>query len=332
MYTSKFNSLNSGKLAKQRKGRLYTCGFRTGRLAQLLFDDFLTGNIDLSTEDHDIPRFSKEANNATSDDVLYFGGNYLDWCVQYFPGKILVQNGESVGDPTGPNIVMISSQPTSERNIYVPFISVVFVGQIPPDMWPTLTLEGFARPQNSGKHFLVYATSHCVSFREEVALALSQLGVIHHGQCRPKSDHGYENFTQLPDAGEYDWSTNYRLYRNYRFCLVLENERRLGYITEKILMAFLGGCVPIWYGTTEIWDMFHPDTFLYVNLSDPASVKTLVQRVEELERNASAYQAMFQHALLANGKVTLEKYFSLDESIGNGRLKHEIRVMMGLED
>ena len=30
----------------------------------------------------------------------------------------------------------------------------------------------------------------------------------------------------------------------FRFCFVLENRRHEGYITEKIINAFLGGCIP----------------------------------------------------------------------------------------
>ena len=41
------------------------------------------------------------------------------------------------------------------------------------------------------------------------------------------------------------WKTmNKDAFRHYRFCLVLENHYLEGYITEKIMNAFGGGCIP----------------------------------------------------------------------------------------
>jgi hypothetical protein len=97
-------------------------------------------------------------------------------------------------------------------------------------------------------------------------------------------------------------------------------------------MAFMAGCVPIWYGTTDVWDIFHKDAFLFVDAENPEAINELVGKVRYLEENATAYNEMFQYPLLANGNATLEKYFSLDDSIGHGHLKHKIRMMMGLED
>jgi hypothetical protein len=37
----------------------------------------------------------------------------------------------------------------------------------------------------------------------------------------------------------------------------MENKRANGYITEKILNTFLAGCIPIYYGTTEILNIFN---------------------------------------------------------------------------
>jgi hypothetical protein len=39
---------------------------------------------------------------------------------------------------------------------------------------------------------------------------------------------------------------------------------------------------------------------------------------------------MLNEPILAQGKDTIEKYFSWDETVGNGMLKMRIRNMMGL--
>jgi hypothetical protein len=165
-----------------------------------------------------------------------------------------------------------------------------------------------------------------------VAETLSRVGLIHYGICVPTNLS--ENFTQLPSdhLGHSTWVENHKLFQDYRFCLVLENKLQAGYITEKILMAFLGGCIPIWYGTTEIFEIFNRQAFLYLNGTASAAIEVLVRRVEELERDPGAYSAMIQQPILADGNITLQKYFSFEDAIGQGVLKHEIRVKMGLED
>ena len=52
--------------------------------------------------------------------------------------------------------------------------------------------------------------------------------------------------------------------------------------------------------------------------------------VQFLEQNPSEYDKMLNEPILAQGKDTIEKYFSWDETVGNGMLKMRIRKMMGL--
>jgi hypothetical protein len=42
------------------------------------------------------------------------------------------------------------------------------------------------------------------------------------------------------------------------------------------------------------------------------------------------YDKMLNEPILAHGQETLEKYFSWDETVGNGSLKSRIRQMVGL--
>lgn len=57
---------------------------------------------------------------------------------------------------------------------------------------------------------------------------------------------------------------NYQLYHDYKYCLVMENRALEGYMTEKLANAFLGGCLPIYYGTKEVFDVFHEDAFTFL--------------------------------------------------------------------
>mmetsp|Transcript_14989 Transcript_14989/g.15168 ORF Transcript_14989/g.15168 Transcript_14989/m.15168 type:complete len:147 (-) Transcript_14989:192-632(-) len=121
---------------------------------------------------------------------------------------------------------------------------------------------------------------------------------------------------------------NRNLYHEYRFALVMENSNADGYISEKILNAFLAGSIPIWFGTTDIFAIFNPDAFIYYDIDNP---QPALDRVAYLEQNRTAYRSMLSKPILADGERSLEQWFSFSDDIGNGILKRRIRSMLGYE-
>jgi hypothetical protein len=97
------------------------------------------------------------------------------------------------------------------------------------------------------------------------------------------------------------------------------------YITEKILNAFLGGAVPVYYGTTKIFELFNKDAFVYYDPGDPDKA---LKRIEFLDSNPKEYAAVLAQPIFAEG--ALEKYFSLRDSIGGGMIKRQIRAMLAV--
>ena len=55
-----------------------------------------------------------------------------------------------------------------------------------------------------------------------------------------------------------------------------------------------------------------------------------LSQIHFYEQNPLEYDKMLNEPILAHGQETLEKYFSWDETVGNGRLKSRIRQMVGL--
>ena len=53
-------------------------------------------------------------------------------------------------------------------------------------------------------------------------------------------------------------------------------------------------------------------------------------QIQYYEQNPPEYEKMLNEPILANGQETIEKYFSWDETVGNGILKARIRDMMRL--
>ncbi|HSX26993.1 MAG TPA: glycosyltransferase family 10 [Chlamydiales bacterium] len=67
--------------------------------------------------------------------------------------------------------------------------------------------------------------------------------------------------------GTYNWKgtihNKWETLKNYRFCFCYENmQNQLGYITEKIFDCFIAGCVPIYWGASNITDYVPADCFI----------------------------------------------------------------------
>ena len=122
------------------------------------------------------------------------------------------------------------------------------------------------------------------------------------------------------------------MYWSYRFCVVMEHEEsHPSYITEKILMAFAGGCVPIYHGPELIFEIFNRKAFVFYNISSP---QESLDTIRLLESDEVMYSKMMEQPIVANGNETLQKYFSFgDERFGNGgpaTCKEGMREQLGL--
>eukprot|EP00591_Stephanopyxis_turris_P006858 CAMPEP_0195518564 /NCGR_PEP_ID=MMETSP0794_2-20130614/13160_1 /TAXON_ID=515487 /ORGANISM="Stephanopyxis turris, Strain CCMP 815" /LENGTH=429 /DNA_ID=CAMNT_0040647555 /DNA_START=68 /DNA_END=1357 /DNA_ORIENTATION=+ len=302
--------------------------------------------------------------SATKDDLLVFQMHqYCEVDPIKFPGKVLYINGEyydihpnhrlnTDGDlttnylPNDSRSYVLGPHNDTDRSIRVTYMQM---RTLYPRVKRELLFDPSKRPFNTKKHFLLYTSSHYVEYRERAADALSKIGVIHTGgkcegnykksawdqkgpvQCVP---HDYNNtrIQPAPESSEFNGNvtfmhgSNERFFHNYRFGLILENINSPGYVSEKLLNAFLSGTVPIWYGSTEIFDIFNKKAFIYYNVENP---KPALEYIAYLEENPEAYEKVLAQPILADGERTIEKYFSFSDDVGGGQLKKRIRQMMG---
>ena len=112
------------------------------------------------------------------------------------------------------------------------------------------------------EHFLtIYINSHCIGFREDafvrIAIAFKENIVYNGGKCNGTKVSNHLLHKKLEDVRNIKTYSGHKrslhfqnkdINKNFRFCLVMENMKVDGYISEKILNAFLGGCIPIYYG------------------------------------------------------------------------------------
>ena len=324
------------RIPKKSPHHVFWCGYSN------IFDQF---QFNVGTNLFPEVNISKLQNNSSLDpnDILLYS---CGPCVMtgkdmttVFPGKVLTFNGEAS--------VSKCIQPTKDNNIFS--VSPVDHGHLkklqhsPHAYFASMHLQSLAYKwqnkiyyphlfprENTRERFLVYAASNCVSYREIAFAKLSRIGRVEYaGHCQ--GDHRYGNNANIIAApraggGNRKWMQNNLYFTPYRFALVMENDNAPGYITEKILNAFLAGCIPIYYGTEEVFDVFNKDAFIYWDISNP---EPSLEKIAFLEKNATAYDEMLNQPILAHGEETIAKHFSWSDQIGGGMLKWEIREMLG---
>lgn len=319
--------INKNNKSASRSPRVFVCGFDLWNFSANLFGDLAFAG-----------RF-ESASDALPSDVLLQGG-LNGPCSSSpdssFPGRILYIHSESRtgGDAEkqlwNERFFKIGPSDSSERSLPIVSFGAIFFASATTKEQRTWIIDP-ARKQKSTYVWdaAVYVVNQCRTFRNEAAIELSEAldMKIHQNPKCPKRN---SNFVSIPKeiwTGRNAYYENWKLYRKYKYCLVFENTATSNYVTEKIFMAFMGGCIPIYWGTRDIFDIFNAKAFVYYNKDNPEQA---LQEIKLLQDDDLAYQEKVQAPILAHGNETIEKYLSLADGIGNGSLKHQIRSMMGL--
>ena len=319
----------------ESKKILFVCGWRYQGLESSLFPEFVPNSLGKKTP-------------STSDSLLLLGiyGTCLSrktysrlsvkWIRKNWKGKVLVVNAENVAEKPirmPETLFRIGMFPESDRSVYVLYMAIFLISFTSRIEWNQLFYHSL-KPQSTRDHFCIYMVKHPVDFREVAVdeISSSIKPVDQWGECGGKNGTLLNNVVGTPRYNELhpaSWMDNARVFRQYRFCMVMENSVARGYITEKMINAFLGGCIPIYYGTEEIFDIFNRNAFVFYDVSNPLPA---LERIRYLEENETAFlQVARDEPILAQGNLTVEKYFSLADGVGNGTLKRKIRALLGLD-
>jgi GR25 family glycosyltransferase involved in LPS biosynthesis len=86
--------------------------------------------------------------------------------------------------------------------------------------------------------------------------------------------------------------------KKYKFCLCYENESSDGYITEKLLHAKAAGCIPIYWGASDVAKDFDPKGFLHIK--DPSE---LLERVKEIDQDDEKWRQIASVPALTKEKA-----------------------------
>ncbi len=97
-----------------------------------------------------------------------------------------------------------------------------------------------------------------------------RIKIIKFFEKKPDSDldvYGYQHCDSrlyrgsIPGSHSGDEKSN--MLKNYKFCICFENSTHFqGYITEKIFACFQAGCIPVYWGATNVTDYIPKDCFI----------------------------------------------------------------------
>jgi len=286
------------------KRRVFMCGYNISPFIAAVLPDF-----------KQVPFNSSSVSSMTFRDILAIGMHGFCPGAEVFPGKVMYLNGESsIGQMVHGSYYLGSVVTPSEK--YRQFYYVTYAAVQIMDNLENLLGE---RRRGESSRFLLYLQNHCVPEREEAFRLLSAVGrVSAGGRC-----HGdLTDYDELAKDGK-GWDAAYRMYDEFKFGLVMENANVTGYVTEKILNAFLGGAVPIYSGTTDVFKIFNKDAFLFYDPHDPQAT---VSKVRYLLNNSTAYEEIAEQPIMSTEQFN--KYFSLR---GDGKLKKDIRKFLKIQ-
>jgi len=88
----------------------------------------------------------------------------------------------------------------------------------------------------------------------------------------------------------------YEVFSQYQFAVCFENSLYPGYVTEKLFDAWGAGCIPLWWGLDRD-GVLNSDA--YINLASCLGLEDFVARVEDLQRDANARDAISSLPLLS---------------------------------
>ncbi len=104
------------------------------------------------------------------------------------------------------------------------------------------------------------------------------------------------------------------LMRSYRYVLLFENSDNPGWITERILTAFLSGSVPIYWGTRDVLRFFNPASFIYL----PKYNNDPIVLMNFLRNRVDAHPAVFkayQTARIFQSEQAYRDFFAWHPSV-----------------
>ncbi|TMW66768.1 hypothetical protein Poli38472_014080 [Pythium oligandrum] len=213
------------------------------------------------------------------------------YLTRYSDSKLVMISGEAwMVDGISESVLLVSTvQDTRHaRHLYVPQASTSFGERLEHSPNELLKPTHMRYPTYSNRRFCAYMYARCDRpHREYMFDLLNEVEAVDAlGACQGASNG--QNLTRLRgrhhpfynDEGVFTFS-------NYKFVIAFETAQVPGYVTEKLVNAFLAGTVPIYFGhSASVSHIFNPRSFIdcgrFARLRDCAAFVLRVHRDEEI--------------------------------------------------
>ena len=97
-------------------------------------------------------------------------------------------------------------------------------------------------------------------------------------------------------------------FKNYKFAIVFENSKYLGYFTEKFRDALSSGTIPIYWGDDSILDTFNFKS--YIHVKDRKEFEEKIKYIIKIDQNDTLYNEIIHEKIILNeNKVNNMKQF-----------------------
>lgn len=110
-------------------------------------------------------------------------------------------------------------------------------------------------------------------------------------------------FNNMPDNIYVNWRDESKIefQKKCKFTICFESTKHDGFITEKIVDAFLSDTIPIYYGSDIVDEIFNKDRFIRIN--DINSFGSAIERIIELDNDDEEYLRVLNLPVLNDARL-----------------------------
>lgn len=105
---------------------------------------------------------------------------------------------------------------------------------------------------------------------------------------------------------EIDTEEYYNFLSKYKFMICFENTKGNYYFTEKLINAYIGKCIPIYWGCIELPEFINEKALIYIENANDDSFKKALERIIELDNDPVKYREVYEQPLFKMGELPPE--------------------------
>lgn len=220
----------------------------------------------------------------------------------------------ALGAPVTSFHVPFATDHMSEKSMWLEFAAGKSVDWKVEEYLPSSQLFADRSTDEKRPYFCAYMNGNAISERERLFNLLLQrkghltchaLGKCSNNIDQIKTDTKIHAHVCSYMAGRGDdtiYGGNAKIFKHYRFALVMENANLPGYVTEKLVNAFKAGTIPIYWGGGGYADqIFNPKAF--IDVSKFNSLEACADYIVKVDDNPSLFAQMRKEHIFTGGEV-----------------------------